>query len=296
MATKLPEDATLEKLADGSQQVAGGAEKLHTGLGKLSDGTGRLEDGVGQLHAGAGRLSAGLDQLAAALPGDVEGPGGDASGLSSSVEPVIEALTTVSAYGTSMAPYFAGLSLWVGVVMASFMFQLRWFSSTLKRVSKPALFFGRSALPLAMAFGQGTLLTLALRFVVGVEMPSLLVFWLITLLTSAVFFSVLMMLLGLLGDSGKVAGLLLLIFQMASSGGIFPVQLSGGVYAASNAYLPFTWVLRAYRATLFGAYNGTWLQFALIVLAFGAGASLITARFGRWKTVPRKQFVPALDV
>jgi putative membrane protein len=195
-----------------------------------------------------------------------------------------------------MAPYFAGLSLWVGVVMASFIFQLRWFSKTLRRASKAALFAGRAVVPLVMAFGQATLLTLALRFLVGVEMPSLGVFWLLTLLTSAVFFSVLMLLLGFLGDAGKVAGLLLLIFQMASSGGIFPVQLSGGVYAASNPYLPFTWVLRAYRATLFGAYNGAWPRFAAVVLAFGVIAALLTARFGRWKQVPRKQFAPALDV
>jgi putative membrane protein len=104
------------------------------------------------------------------------------------------------------------------------------------------------------------------------------------------------MLLGLLGDVGKVVGLLLLIFQMASSGGIFPVQLSGGVYAATNPYLPFTWVLQAYRAALFGAFNGTWVRFAAVVLGFGLAAALITARFGRWKHVARRQFVPALDI
>ncbi len=297
MATKLPEDATLERLADGSHQIAGGAQKLQNGLGRLSDGTGQLEDGVGRLHDGAGKLSAGLDKLAAALPADVEGPGGDAQGLTSSVEPEFEALTTISAYGTSMAPYFTGLSLWVGVVMASFMFQLRWFSKTLRRVSRPALFAGRMFVPLLMTTGQATLLTLALRFPGGHRaMPQPIVFWFLTVLTSAVFLSIVMMLLGLIGDPGKVAALLLLIFQMASSGGIFPVQLSGGVYAASNPYLPFTWVLRAYRAALFGAYDGTWGRFALVVLAFGLGAAAITALFARWKFVTREGFVPALDV
>jgi putative membrane protein len=65
MASKLPADADLDKLASGSQRLAAGAHELDQGLGKLDAGGHQLADGTKALGAGLDQLTAGGDRLAA---------------------------------------------------------------------------------------------------------------------------------------------------------------------------------------------------------------------------------------
>ncbi|MFZ5443792.1 MAG: YhgE/Pip family protein [Myxococcota bacterium] len=296
MTERLPSDAQLGQLGDGAQQVAGGTTALHHGVGQLALGASQLDDGLSKLSDGAHRLADGLGTLEAALPANVDGLQGDARGLAATVQPELESLTTVGAYGNSMVPYFLGLSLWVGVVMMGFIFQLRWFPSRLRGTNGLALALGRMAVPLVLVLGQATLLTVALKFVVGATVPSLPVLWLIALTTSAVFLTVLMMLVGLFGDIGKVIALLFLVLQMGASGGVFPLALTSDVYRAVHPWVPFSWVVRAGRAALFGAYGGAWLQAVGVLALFGVASVAITAVAARWKFVPRHRFAPLLDV
>lgn len=296
MANKLPADAQLAQLAEGSARVADGAGALHIGLGALSGGTRQLEAGLGRLSDGASQLSAGLQTLEDALPASVDGLRGDAKGLAASIQPELEPLTTVGAYGNSMVPYFLGLSLWVGVVMMGFIFQLRWFPRRVRGVKKLALVLGRMAVPLVFVLGQATLLSLALTFVVGATVPSFWRLWLIAMVTSTVFLSVLVMLIGLFGDIGKVMALLFLVFQMGASGGVFPLAMTGGLFRAASPFVPFSWVLTTARAALFGAYGGHWVQPLLVLAGFGVASVALAALFAQWKFVPRWRFSPLMDV
>lgn len=296
MADKLPADEQLAQLAAGSARVADGTGALSSGLGSLRGGTRQLEDGLVKLSDGASQLSTGLQTLEAALPSSVDGLRGDAKGLAASIQPELEPLTTVGAYGNSMVPYFLGLSLWVGVVMMGFVFQLRWFPQRVRHVRRLALVLGRLAVPLVFVLGQATLLSLALTFVVGATVPSFWKLWLIALVTSTVFLSVLVMLVGLFGDVGKVIALLFLVFQMGASGGVFPLAMTSGFFRAANPFVPFSWVLTAARAALFGAYGGRWVEPLLVLLGFGVASVVLTALLARWKFVPRWRFTPLMDV
>lgn len=195
-----------------------------------------------------------------------------------------------------MVPYFLGLSLWVGVVMMGFIFQLRWFPLRLEQTSRAALVLGRLLTPLPFVLGQATLLTFALRFVVGATVPNFFSLWLIALVTSAVFLTVLIMLVGLFGDVGKVIALLFLVLQMGASGGVFPLALTSDLYRSVHPFVPFSWVLRSARAALFGAYDGAWLPALGVLALFGVASVLVTVVLGRWKFVPRHRFAPLLDV
>lgn len=296
MADKVPDQVTLAKLSNGAGQVADGTGELNMGLGKLSAGAAKLDDGLARLSDGADRLHGGLTQLSDGLTVKVERPAGDPQGLAASVEPQLEALTEVGAYGNSMAPYFLGLSLWVGVVMMGFIFQLRWFPQRVSTVNRLALVLGRMAVPLVLVTSQATLLTLALRFVLHAQMPSFWHVWLIAVLSSVTFLTMLLMLIGLLGDVGKVAALLLLVFQMGASGGVFPKELSGALFRFVHPWLPFTWVVRAGRAAMFGAFDGAWASALGMVVLFGIASVTIASLLGRWKFVARHRFTPLLDV
>ena len=307
MATRLPAAEQLARLKTGAAVLADGTGKLDDGLAKLDDGAARLHDGLGALSDGANRLHAGLALLQSSLPSDDVGGAltGDARGLASSVEPEMISLTSVGPYGNSMAPYFIGLSLWVGVVMTGFIFRLRWFPArlrapthTLRPVSRVSLALGRLAIPLPIVVGQATLLVVAMHFV-GVTLPSLasvLALWFLAVVTAITFLCVLTMLIAICGDIGKVIALLLLVFQMSASAGVFPIELSAVVFRFVHPYLPFSWVVTSSRALLFGAYDGAWLPALARVALFGVLSLAITAAFGRWKLVARHDYAPLLDL
>ena len=44
--------------------------------------------------------------------------------------------------------------------------------------------------------------------------------------------------------------------QLSASGGIMPVELTSDLFRHVSPWLPFTWVVRAFRASMFGAFDG----------------------------------------
>lgn len=60
--------------------------------------------------------------------------------------------------------------------------------------------------------------------------------------------------------------------------------------------VPFTWVVRAFRATLFGAFDGHWQLPWVLVISAGIVATIIGSFFGRWKIVADEVCGPAIDI
>jgi putative membrane protein len=89
---------------------------------------------------------------------------------------------------------------------------------------------------------------------------------------------------------------LLLTVQLAAGGGVLPIELSGGLFRAVHEWLPFTWAVRAMRASLFGAFDGDWLRATTVVAAVGGAALLVSAFVGRWKPVSGAEQHPPIDV
>jgi putative membrane protein len=68
------------------------------------------------------------------------------------------------------------------------------------------------------------------------------------------------------------------------------------VFAALHPWVPFSWVVRAGRAAMFGAFDGAWLPALGMVALFCVASVAIASVLGRWKFVARHRFVPLLDV
>jgi putative membrane protein len=98
------------------------------------------------------------------------------------------------------------------------------------------------------------------------------------------------------GDAGKALAMVLLAVQLSSSGGVLPVELSGGLFAQISPWLPLTWVVRAIKASMFGAYNGAWQTPLLLVAASGAVALVLATYLGRWRYVNAGGMRPAVDI
>jgi len=99
-----------------------------------------------------------------------------------------------------------------------------------------------------------------------------------------------------LGDVGKGLAVLFLAIQISSSGGILPVELSGSFCTTLSPWLPLTWVVRALKAAMFGAYGGAWLVPALLIALAGLVALASACWVGRWRYVePAGHCAPAID-
>ncbi|GAA4211935.1 YhgE/Pip domain-containing protein [Actinocatenispora rupis] len=295
----------VDRLADGVDRLAGGAHDLHRGTSKavdggktltaglyrLSSGARELDGGLGSLSAGAGRLADGLGQLTdgATTLSDSLATGADripaydaaqraqrADMMADPVDGKRVVHNAASSYGEGFAPYFLGLSLWVGAMVGYML---------LRPVTRRHLVSGAPAwrvaaagwLP-AVAIGvvQAGILELVLHATLGLD-PVRPVAMLAFLGTAVVAYTGLQQLFGaLLGAAGRVLTLVMLIAQLVTAGGTYPLQTSPGILAAIHPYLPMSYVVDCLRRLISGGSTGMVWQGAGILVAFGVAAFAAT--------------------
>jgi putative membrane protein len=281
MVQKLPEDSLLDEMDHGTDT--------------LVSGTAALAEGTQTARQGAERLSAGLDLLWESLPADVDKPDGSAQGLANSVRPVVEIVAPVPNSGSGFAPNIIPAALWLGAGVAAFLIHVRVLPKQAQKFSSPAKLIGKIAIPLLVVLLQSALLyaTVVWGLQLRVDRPDL--FTLTLALSSATFLCIVIALTRVMGDAGKAVSMIFLAVQLSSSGGILPVELSGTLFSNISPWLPLTWVVRAMKICMFGAYSGEW-QHPVAVIATTCGIALLSACWlGRWRYVRPSALRPAVD-
>jgi len=306
----------IDKARSASQQLALGATQLDAGIARLTEGVVSLEKGVhaiairlpaddqletftasGKLLTdGTQRLVDGIALVEAALPASVDSPGGSARGLAESVEPLLDVLAPVPNNGSAFAPNMVAVALWIGAVMAAYLFNMNRVPASLAQAPRIALVAGKFLVPALLTLVQTVLVYLMLVYGLGVQAPSALNLVLTMALASWVFLAMLFALLRVFGEASKLLAVLLLTLQLAAGGGVIPVELSGGLFQAVHEWLPFTWVVKAFRASLFDAYDHGWAQAWGTVAAAGGLSLLLATLIGRWQVVPDDDYRPGIQI
>ncbi|MCJ1686863.1 YhgE/Pip family protein [Rathayibacter sp. VKM Ac-2927] len=182
-------------------------------------------------------------------------------------------------YGSGLAPYFMALALWVGAL--AFYLMSAPLSERLLAARRPAWVIAlRSYLPGAlMAVAQGVLAALVIRFGVGVEMAQLPALMGIAVLTSLTFVAINQALIALLDAPGRFLALLLIVLQLSSAGGTYPIETAPAFFQAVHGVLPLTYTVEAFRSLIAGGSIGVanavlvlslWLLGALAVTVLAA--------------------------
>jgi len=281
-ASKVPPDTKLDELSQGGTALAQGSKDLNSGLRQLSDGS-------RQLHGG-------LALLQQSLPADIPALEGSARGLADSVEPELDIVAPVPNNGAGYAPNFIATSLWLGAVMTAFLFHLRRLPAQTQSASSGARLLGKLGVPAVIVLIQSVVTLLMTVLVLKLPIVSLGAYFATLVMSGLTFLLIILALTRAAGDAGKGAALILLILQLSSAGGVMPVELSGGIYQMLSPWLPFTWVVKALRACLFGAFDQGWVAAwgPIALTAFLAGLSACFV--GRWKFVPPEEHRPAMDI
>ena len=281
MVQKLPDDSLLDELDRGTDT--------------LVSGTTALADGTVTAKRGVDRLSAGLDLLADSLPANVDKPDGSAQGLANSVSPVVEVAAPVPNSGSGFAPNIIPAALWLGAGVAAFLIHVRVLPKPAQKFSGPAKLLGKIAIPVLIVMAQAAIVYVTVVWGLHLRVDRADLFMMALGLSSVSFLAIVIALTRMLGDAGKALAMIFLAVQLSSSGGILPVELSGTLFSEISPWLPLTWVVRAMKISMFGAYGGAW-QHPMLVIASTCAIALVSACWlGRWRYVRPSAMRPAVD-
>lgn len=306
----------LASAIEANSQMGAGAARLDESAGKLGEGVSSMGNGLRtmgeklpdenrlqvfvqsgeDMARGAVKLKTGIELVAQALPGSMDKLDGSARGLADSVEPRLEVLAPVANNGSAFAPNMIAMSLWLGAVMALYLFNLRTLSQAHVASSALERSVGRFLVPALLVLAQTLLTFLVLRFGLGVAVRDYLSFTLIMVSAGLSFLAIVFLLLRALGESGKLIVILLLTLQLAAGGGVMPIELTADFFQAVHDWLPFTWVVKALRASLFGAYDDGWVLPWLVVSAIGVAALLLSSQLRNWLLVAEPDYRPSIDI
>nr|WSW69704.1 YhgE/Pip domain-containing protein [Streptomyces sp. NBC_00995] len=290
----------VNALNTGAHKVAKGADRLHTGLATAKSGSAELNTGVGDLGKGAtsldsglirlgdgsATLAAGLDDGAGRIP-DYGKKDRDARTevMADPVQLASQSLHAAPNYGTGFAPYFIPLSLWVGAMVAYMLIQ---------PLNRRALAAGAPAwriafagwLPVA-AIGllQVAALMSVLHWGLGLQMAHAAGTIGFLALVTCCFGAIVQWLNARFGAAGRILVLAVLMLQLTSAGGTYPVQTSPGFFNAIHPYLPMSYIVEGLRRLITGGGLGPVWQACAVLSAFTAGALALTAVAARRRQV-----------
>lgn len=281
MTGTLPEDQQLEQLRTGAAELTQAAQQLHEGLHRLSQG--------------ASYLSAGLLLMAKEVPQSVGTMDGSAQGLAHSVNPVLEVDAPVANHGSGLAPNIIAAALWLGAGVAAFLIHVRGLPGVARNFSRPSKVVGKLLVPCGMVLLQTVSVFGIAHNLLGITLRHTTALVLTLACASLAFFFVVFAMTRALGDAGKALAMLFLAIQISASGGFLPIELSGSLYAQISPWLPMTWVVKALKACMFGAYEDNWQTPLLITTLWGLAALVLTCFVGRWRYAPSRRMQPAMD-
>lgn len=170
--------------------------------------------------------------------------------LKQPVDLVENRLYPIKNYGSAMAPFYTVLSLWVGILLL-----MSLLSTNVHGDYKPnEVYFGRGLTFLTLTMIQALIVSLGDIYFLKVQAVNIPLFILISVFTSIVFTAIVYSLVSIFGNVGKAIGVVLLVIQVAGSGGTFPIQVTPQFFQNVYPLLPFTYAISAMREAVGGIY------------------------------------------
>lgn len=279
-----------EALGSVGWSAAGVSDELDGAAASLSSASGSVASELSNVQAQLVRTSDKLVEAASGLrdvkreldaaltSGDLErvrqiigsNPESMAELLASPVELERHTVYPIENNGSSMAAFYTILSIWVGSTILAAMMKTGLSERRLREMSavKPhQLYIGRFGLFAVLALLQSTLVCLGDLFFLGIQCEHPLLFMLAGWVAGFVFCNLIYTLTVSFGDVGKAIAVVLLVMQVAGSGGTFPIEMTSQFFQSVYPFLPFTHGIDAMHACIGGIYgNEYWVSLGKLTL------------------------------
>ena len=277
-----------------TDSFAGASAALDDVGATLDQNADRLDDLLDRINTAS--RTGDLSEIAAIVGDD---PEAFAQALAAPVEVERQAIYPVASFGVGMAPLYTTLALWVGALLAAVALRTDVAAKLTKHrpnrfdeevdleneaeddpaeipseapeepeeIGPFAKYFGRYGTFALVGLAQSTLLTLGLIFFVKLEPAHPFLLVLAGWVSSCIFMLLVYALTVALSNAGKALAVFLLVIQISSAGGSYPLQLLPHWFQSVSPWLPATYSIRAFRSALAGSYGADyWIALATLLL------------------------------
>lgn len=258
------------ELKQGLSTAKVGSNSLENGLSTLNISSKQVKDGINQINNGSNQAFEGSNTLligAKTFNNEID------KGITNTNEQLekLDGLDTyvkepikidkaeygkVTSYGLGFAPYFMSISLWVGGLIALVMLYNdpeNRFKLMGKNAKNPYL---RTVLYMVIAAAQGVILGFLLKLGLGYNVTNLALYYGTCMLISMTFTSIILFLIENFADVGKFLCILLLVLQLAASGGTFPIETVPSFFRSIYAYMPMNYSIRLIKESIISTDSG----------------------------------------
>lgn len=210
--------------------------------------------------------------------------------LSSPVQMNTEIVYEIKDYGSAMAPYYVMLALFVGSLLTAVMVKVPVTQPAFRSCRGIQRYFGRFLLFFCMAIAQALVTAFGCLHFVGMETAEPALFVLACCLCSLNFASMNYALVYSLDNVGLAASVIIMVLQVAGSGGSYPIDVLPQLFRTLYPFMPFHYGMDMLRETIGGLYGHTYLRCALILL----GMCVLFTVFGLLVYYPARRLNAAI--
>lgn len=302
----LSNQATVSKLNSGASTLLNGSKSLDEGISKLQNGTSTLQSGLDKVSSGSKTVKDSLTTLSNGTSNAYDGSVKLSDGLSTFKGEIVKSKTEteeklskldgldtyvkdsvkidekpkgeVKQYGVSFTPLFLSIGLWVGALMCYVIFYYDQ-EHRFKLLDKENRGIKQNFAYILIASIFALVTSFLIKTLLGFSVTSSVTYYLSSILISVTFMSIIQLLIRLFSDVGKFLSLVVLVLQLAASGGTFPVETITYGFRWLNPLLPMTYSIKLIKEALISTDNGFIFNNAIVLILFAVISFLITCTY-----------------
>lgn len=286
-------------LADGLRQADAGAASLSTGSSELAANTPDLASGLADAQSGATKLGSKLDDGAKEIPADAASVRHDrAKAVSTPVKLATSHVWKADSWGEGFAPFFISLALWVGALITWLLLRPLQTRALMTSVNGFRMAWGSLNSALLLSLGQVVIMLSVMHFAIGLDPQNVVATFAFAMLAAAAFFALQQFFQVRFGSAvGKVVIIVLLMVQLASAGGTYPIQTTPSFLQAISPYMPMTYVVNGLREAITGGIETRfWTSVAVLAAIFVVSLAATSIESARKRMWTMSRLHPALSI
>lgn len=300
----------ITALTSGVDQLATGTSTLVSNNATLMNGANQLSDGAGQISDGASKLAAGSDTLGDGIKSAADGvttlndalkSGAKESKIDSTdkttdmvatpVETSHKEISKVENNGHAMAPYMMSVGLYVTCLAFALMYPIR---HGIKKAENAWKYWASKATVMyTVSTLAAIVMVTALRLINGFEPVNLGLTYLLAILVSAAFMSLVMLLSLTTGFIGDFLLLVFMIVNLGGSAGTYPLDTGPAIYKAIHKFVPYTYSVDGFRKTISMTAPSISVEIAVFA-GILIVCTLLTVVYFKYKNKEDKHAIPQM--
>ena len=164
-----------------------------------------------------------------------------------------ESIFKIDNYGSGMTPIYTVLAIWVGALLLTSLLKTAppEFEGS-EKISIREKYFGKLLTFMSIVIIQTIIMTVGSKYLLGVQTANLPLFIILGIITGIVFCIIIFTLVSLFGNFGKAIAIVLMVVQIAGTGGTYPVQVLPLFFRIIQPIMPFSYAVDAFREAVAG--------------------------------------------